>query len=270
MAFGSIPKLPVSLPNVSAQPQYAVPSGEQRLLQFEDIDLWFQPDLGNTRRVGNTLSLMGRKGHVARAKAPGITVGTGMENDIETVNFPGGALVNQQPLAVENYRIAGSYFVAMLFRWDAAVALSGTAYQLFTCGVTGGDDVEAYMLNNAFYLRHGDAQNATSGSKFAADTSYLVWVSYDAATDTAEYGINSADPEAWTSEQLTGAPNCQRDLVIGGKLNAAATGASQLFHGQMRGLWAGPVNWATSDKNTIRRAFIGQIAALYPNDITLS
>ena len=269
MSFGSIPKLPVSLPSIAGQNVYTIPDGERRLLQFEDIDLWVQPDLGNVKRVGSKLIAAGRKGYTASTNASTITVGTGMENGIATINIPGGTLSDKLPLSVKDYRIVGSYFAAILFRWDAAVSLSGAAYQLFNCGVEGGDDVELYMLNNALYLRHGEAQNATSGTRFAANTSYLVWASYDANSDTAEYGINSASPETWTSELLTGSPNCQRDLVIGGKFNPAGTGGAQLLHGQVRGFWAGPVNWATSDKAAIREAFISEIAALYPDDITL-
>lgn len=272
MAQGSVPRLPFPVTGLVPQPDYSMPAAEERLMQFDDINLWIQPDLGNPRRTGKHLRIPGRNGYHAYSSDDAIVVAPGMAGNVPVITFPGGITTAPElPMHVPGYFITGDYFVCMLIRWAAGASLNGTAYQLYHAGIDGGDDVELYMLNNAIYQRHGAAQNASTGSKFALDTSALVWASYDEANNIGEVGINSASPVSWQSTAITAPGGEGRPLVIGGKLNTGATAGTQMFHGAVRSVWASNTkHWCGEENAQLREAFLGEIASMYPLDITLT
>ncbi|MCR5856003.1 hypothetical protein [Mesorhizobium sp. J428] len=269
---GSIPKIPFALPHIPARPAFTVPGAEGRMLDFEDIELWIQPDLGNVRTgAGNYLSITGRKGWRAQSNDAKIALGTGMANAIPTINMAAGVTtLGKLPLHVPGYIISGSYFVAVLFRWASTAVFDATVYRFMSAGITGGADVEFYSTSNRLVLRHTDALSQTAVLTMAANTSYLVWASYDAALNQAKVGINSASATAWSTNALTGAGGAGREIVIGSVLNAEKTQGSQPLLGEVRGFWAGRTPWVAPETDTVREAFLREIASLYPDDITLS
>ncbi|MCR5859733.1 hypothetical protein [Mesorhizobium sp. J428] len=269
---GSIPKIPFALPNIAARPTFSIPDAEKRILDFEDIELWLQPDLGNVRaQASNYLSITGRKGWLAQSNDAKIVLGTGMEDIIPTINFTSGnTTAGKNPLHVPGFVIDGSYFVAVLLRFAAGTTFDSTTYRIISGGISGGTDVEFYCQNDRLSLRHGSGQSQTLAQSFAADTSYLIWGSYDAGTNQAAVGINSPTALVWSTDNLTGAAGSGREIVIGGQFNAGRTQGEQLFNGQMRGFWAGRTAWVEPEFDVIRAAFLGEIASLYPDDITLT
>ena len=273
MAYGNIPTIPLALPGLAAQPSYTIPDIEKRMMQFDDINLWVQPDLGNVRRSGKNLRIAGRKGYQAIASDDAIVVGTGMAQTIETINLPGGNTGSGElPLHVTDYLLGGSYMVSALVRFSASASLSGIAYQIFSAGVDGSDSaMNLYMLNNALYLRHGTTnQNIRLSPLFALNSSYHIMASYDVVADKAELCINSATPLVLNTEALDGPAGGDRELCIGGKFNPQKSAGTQLFHGSIRAAWASnTTHWVGDEKASVREAFVDMVGDLYGNDITI-
>lgn len=274
MAYGNIPTIPLVLPSLAAQASYTIPDIEKRMMQFDDINLWVQPDLGNVRRSGKNLRIAGRKGYQAYASDDAIVVGTGMAQGIATINMPGGNTASGElPMHVPDYALGGSYMVAALLRFSSSATLSGTAYQIFSAGVdASASAMNLYMLNGALYLRHGTTnQNIKLGPLIALNTSYLVMASYDADADEAILCLNSATPLVLNTEALTGAAGGDRDLCIGGKFNPQRSAGTQLFHGAIRAAWASnTTHWVGDAKASLREAFVAMVGDLYGADITIS
>lgn len=268
--LGNIPRIPGVLPTLAPRTAYAVPAAESRLMAYSDIEVWMQPDLGNARKVGDLLTVAGRKGRVAISTVPAIALGTGMAGALETINIPAsGTVAGKQPLHVPDYEITGDYFMAMVCRFDAAAAMGSTVYRFFSAGIDGGADVELYTQNGALYQRHVAASNASATGKFVAGASYLVWATYDATLNKAALGVNTMDPLPLASENLTGAAGAGRPLVIGGKFTAAGSGAEQMFQGQIRAAFVGRTAWYAPSKQLIRRRFLSEVASLYGGDFGL-
>ncbi|GAB1477777.1 hypothetical protein MASR2M74_03190 [Paracoccaceae bacterium] len=267
---GNISQVPAAFGTFAPRNTYTRPPAEQRMQRYEDIEIWVQPDRGNAVAMGNYLTVKGRKGYVAETNVPTIKLGTGMAGALPTLNFPGGNVSGRYPLHVSDYEVTGSYFVAVVFRIDAAAAMGATVYRLFSAGVDGGSDIEVYIQNGILYHRHGANHNSSNTGQFTAGASYLVWASYDAEANQAAMGINTLNPIAPFVSALSGPAGAGRPVVIGAKFNSAGTGSEQLLHGAIRAAFIARTAWVAPSKAEIRRRFLSEIGSLYPNDFTLT
>lgn len=268
--FGNVPMIPGVLPTMAPRTVYPAIAAETRMADYTDIEVWLQPDRGNTRKVGNLTTVTCRSAHVALSTVPTIGPGTGMAGGVETINSPAGNANGAQPLHIPGYEITGDYFMAMVCRFDAAATMGATVYRFFSAGIDGGADIELYAQNGVLYHRHGSNHNAIAGIGFAAGTSYLVWATYDATLNKGAAGVNKMDGMTLSPENLTGAAGAGRAVVIGGKFNAAGSGAEQMFHGQIRAAFIGRTAWYAPAKQLIRRTFLTELASLYPGDFTVT
>lgn len=255
---------------------YTVETVDRELREFDLFDLWLEPTGRNVMQLGSILHMRDRTGNwTAETTDAGITLGTGFTAGLETINLPGDVAsgANEQPLHVPGYFLPQSYTVVMVLELNAGANLNQVA-QFFSAGVQDGGDVEAYMLNNAVYMRHTDVQSQTSSPRFSANERALCWWSYDHVTGARAFGKNSVAPTAWAEGLDNLGPNESgevRPLVIGGKFNPAASAGTQLLYAKLRSVFVGRESWLDSSLTAYRTAFLTKLASRHPgSDFTIS
>lgn len=249
---------------------------ERELREFDMFDLWLEPRANNVQQLGRALQILDRTGNwVAETTDAGITIGTGFTAGLATINLPGDAAsaANELPLNVPGYFLPGSYTVVMVLEFIAGANLNQAA-QFFSAGVQDGGDVEAFLLNNAVYMRHTDLSSQTGSPRFVANERALCWWSYDAALGLRAFGKNSVVPTAWAAglDNLGANQSGEtRQLVIGGKFNPAASAGTQLLAAKLRSVFASRESWLAPEMSAYRTAFLAKLASRHPSsDFTMA
>lgn len=270
MTIGNINFRRGPLPHKSLAPGYAIPAAEQNLSRF-DLDAWMQPDQGNVLASAPNLHILSRVGaYDMRTTGPSTTIGTGLTDDLEVVQFAGNQQSGSTPLVVEGLRLGGDYMLAGIFHIDAAANM-GNTFTFFAAGVNNtASSLHIFQQTGVLRVRHGpQGQDEASISEFSAGDTFLLMVCYEAATDTIKAYINSLTPVTWEATLATGAVGGDKDLRIGGQWNTAQNSTVQQLNGFCRAAWVAKAPWGRADYDEIREAFMTEVAAIYADDITL-
>jgi len=278
--YGSTTQTSIRLRKAPVLTDYQISSIERELREFDMFDLWLQPDLGNVQQLGRSLQVMDRTGSwIAEATDAGIVIGSAFTGPLPTIDIPADAAssANEMPLHVPGYFLPNSYTVIIVGEMRSFPIAQPA--QFFNAGVAGGGDVEAYLVNNAVAMRHGDLQSQTTGSQFTTSGSnynaqkFCAWFSYDADLADGAYGKNSAVATSWNPAVDALGPNLsgeQRPLVIGGKFNPAGSAGEQLMGIKLHSVFASRESWIKPGDTALRTRFLDLIRQRHGADITWS
>lgn len=260
-----VPVLPFAVPGLAAAPQFEVPAIEKSIAQI-DFDLWIQPDLGNDISPAPRLQVASRVGgHVAKSTDPDVTFAAGMGEGVPVVRTPSGSSLNVTPFGVEGFTLSDSFTIAMVVRVDAAAPMS-QVQTLFSAGIPGtNSSLLIFFQSGNLSVRMQNGIVLTSDTApLAAGGEYLIVVSYDSAFNVLRAFVNDTAPLTWDREDGTlGIVGTDGGVVFGAKPDAAGTGSTQGFDGEIRAVWINAQPWANDSFALLRERFIGWVAQSY-------